>query len=158
MRSFGIREAICFVCGSWLLPALHASAVAADAGVWIPMLSAAGQRPPSPCPERMYLGGRGESYAEGIRRTGNFRSFARGEVVVSVPAAGTLRYTVRLAPAFEACASAGAYKPGIFSGESYSYTFGNGQLTLDVSAGASLRLESRGVFRMQPVFDVFENL
>lgn len=152
-----IRGAAFLMAAGWLLQALQA-ALAADAGVWIPLRTAEGQRPSSPCPERIYLGGRGESYAEGIRRTGNFRPFASGEVSVSKPVPGTLRYSVRLRSLFEGCASAGTYKPGLFKGESYSYTFGNGQLTLDVLAGASLRIKNHGVFRMQPVFDVLENL
>jgi hypothetical protein len=131
---------------------------AADAGVWISLRTPEGEQPVPPCPDRIYLGGRGESYAEGIRRTGNFRPFAQGGVSVSVPELGRLRYTAQVMPAFENCSASGSYQPGIFVGESYTYHFRDSELALEISTGSSLRIESRGVFKMQPIFDVFENL
>lgn len=163
---------------SWLLPlllsvlsplGLLASELgfAADAGLWIeltesPPVSRAqplGAEAPR-CPRRLYLGGRGDSYASGIIRTGSFADWTQpGSVSMEYPSTkNSLVYRAALRASLARCQGRGVYSSQVFAGEVYEYRLGDGRLELLVQGGASLTVRHLGFYARQPVFRVAERL
>jgi hypothetical protein len=152
--------------GVMLLGPLHtvvqgalATSVVHDAGVWIPFRANKTSSPRAICPTRIYLGGRGASYATGIVRTASFAPFAKtGAKVTVAHLSSGISYVAPVAPAFASCSGTATFEPGIFVGESYRYEISEGSIRLFVVPGPSLSLSPLGVYQGQPLFSIAENL
>jgi hypothetical protein len=114
------------------------------------------------CPSVVRVGMRGESFIEGIRKTVAIKAFvAQGETThmetVSTNKETTvLRYSAKLRQDLATCEGTTATTTMFNELSHYTIRFGQGQVIVDVTIGASLVLGETSTFDNQPIFDVRE--